>query len=144
MKSSDLAKLIDRFLNAILVGKLREIELLRFVVIAGMYSLVSYAVYLSLLKILSYPVSFTISYVVGILLSYYLNSKVVFGVKLNLKKFVVFPLIYIVRYFLNMFFLYFQIEILKFNKRISFIVAALILVPVTFILSRTVLRREVP
>ena len=61
--------------------KLTNKEFARFIVSGGLNTFVTYLIYLGLLFILDYRVSYTISYIFGIFISYWLNVKFVFHEK---------------------------------------------------------------
>src|SRR5208337_4936970 len=90
MTRTKIDRLLDSTIRFKALNKLFKMELVRFIIIAGIYSAISFLVYVALLKFLPYLVAFTISYLTGILLSYYANSRMVFRVALHWKKLLIF------------------------------------------------------
>lgn len=115
-------------------------ELVAFVLVGGVNTLLTYGIYLALLRVVSYPVAFTGSYVTGIFLSYYLNARFVFREPVRLSKALQYPVVYVVQYLLGVGLLYLFVEQLHFNKAIAPLAIVLITVPCTFVLSRYVIR----
>jgi len=110
----------------------------KFIISGGLNTIATYLVYLLLLTITNYQISYTVSYIAGIILSYYLNKKFVFKTKNSLKTFLIYPLVYLSQYLLGFFLTWFWIEILKLNPIYSPIIVVALSLPVTFLLSRFV------
>ena len=115
-------------------------EFIRFVLFGGVNTLLGYLIYVVLLLFLNYKVSFTITYVSSIFISYYLNSKFVFYRKISLKKGLIYPSVYLVQYLTCMLLLHIFVEIINLSKFIAPILAVLLTVPVTFFLSRFIIK----
>jgi len=118
-------------------------EFIRFVFFGGVNTLLGYLIYVILLIFLNYKVSFTITYVSSIVISYYLNSKFVFYRKVTLKKGLMYPSVYLIQYLTCMLLLHIFVEILNLSKFIAPILAVLLTVPVTFFLSRSIIKGQV-
>lgn len=117
-------------------------EFIRFVLFGGVNTLLGYLIYVILLIFLNYKVSFTITYVSSIFISYYLNSKFVFYRKASLKKGLLYPSVYLIQYLTCMLLLHIFVEILNLSKFIAPILAVLLTVPVTFFLSRSIIKGQ--
>ena len=117
-------------------------EFIRFVLFGGVNTLLGYLIYVILLIFLNYKVSFTITYVSSIFISYYLNSKFVFCRKVSLKKGLMYPSVYLIQYLICMLLLHIFVEILNLSKFIAPILAVLLTVPVTFFLSRSIIKGQ--
>ena len=118
-------------------------EFIRFIIIGCVNTLSSYMVYLIGLMFFSYIISYTIAYVIGILISYYLNSTFVFRSKISMSKLVQFPLVYLVQYFFGVAILYVCVNAFYLNKAIAAIIVVIFSLPITFLLSRYILKRGV-
>ncbi len=114
-------------------------QFIRFVGVGGINTIVTYLLYLLLLLAVNYTVSYTIAYVFGIGLSYWLNLKFVFQEKSSKKKIVLFPLVYLVQYLFGMLILYTAIDKLGISEKIAPILVVILAVPLTFILTKTIL-----
>ncbi len=117
-------------------------EFIRFVLFGGVNTLLGYLIYVILLIFLNYKASFTITYVSSIFISYYLNSKFVFYRKVSLKKGLMYPSVYLIQYLTCMLLLHIFVEILNLSKFIAPILAVLLTVPVTFFLSRSIIKGQ--
>lgn len=115
-------------------------EFIRFVFFGGVNTLLGYFIYVILLIFLSYKVSFTIAYVSSIFISYYLNSKFVFNREVSLKKALIYPSVYLIQYLTCMLLLHIFVEILNLSKFIAPILVVLLTVPITYFLSRFIIK----
>jgi putative flippase GtrA len=115
-------------------------EFVSFVFWGAVNSLTSYLVYAVLLRVLPYLAAYSIAYLTGILLSYFLNSRFVFKQELQLRKALKYPLVYVVQYVLGAASLYLLVHFLNMNKLLAPLVVMAMLVPITFLLSRTILK----
>jgi len=118
-------------------------EFSRFLIAGAVNTVASYAVYLLLLAILPYLVAYTIAYVVGIAISYLLLTRFVFRTQHRLATAVRFPLVYVAQYLMGSAVLTLLVETLTVRASIAAIVAIVASIPVTFLLSRFVLRTKV-
>ncbi|KPB76666.1 Uncharacterized protein AC505_3218 [Pseudomonas syringae pv. maculicola] len=108
----------------------------RFLMSGGFNTALTYGIYLVLLMFLSYKISYTISYVTGILLAYVLNRFFVFKSHQGLRSVVLLPLIYAIQYGLSLVILWCWVEKLQLDERLAPLAAIFLTLPVTFILSK--------
>ncbi|WP_339251667.1 GtrA family protein [Paenibacillus sp. FSL P2-0136] len=125
-----------------LLTKLLNREFLKFVVSGGINTLTTYLMYLLLLLFLNYSLSYTVSYVSGIFLSYYLNTVFVFKEKISIKKFLKFPIVYLIQYFINLLMLYILVEHLHLSTKIVPLIVVVVTIPVTFVLSKLIIKSK--
>lgn len=118
-------------------------EFLRFALIGGVNSAATYLLYLMLLLVLPYMAAYTISYAMGILISYLLNSLFVFRTPLMLKKAVQFPLIYFIQYTFGAVALFILVEVLTLDAKFAPLAVLAISLPVSFGLTRFVLKGRI-
>ena len=76
-------------------------ESVLFLVIGGINTLLNYAFYLACLLFFTYTVSFTISYVTGLVMAYCLNSLLVFKERMRMSSFLRYPIVYVVQYLIG-------------------------------------------
>lgn len=106
-------------------------------IISGVLNVTStYLIYLVLLIIVEYKIAYSISFMLGILLSFIMNQKYVFNADYSNKKLFYYPIIYIIQYSISIFLLIFIIEILKFPKEVAPFFIVIILVPFTYFLNK--------
>jgi len=119
---------------------------LRFVFWNGINTLLGYCVYALLLLALPYLIAYSAAYVFGIVLSFLVNSKLVFNRSLTWGNAAKYPLVYIVQYLLGVVSMYLLVQRIGLNKLIAPAVVVLITIPVTYFLTKAILhgKREHP
>lgn len=122
--------------------KLINKEFLRFLVSGGLNTLFTYLIYLLLLTLLDYRVAYTFSYIFGIFVSYGLNVRFVFRQKVTFKSFIQFPLVYLLQYLINLVLLYILVDHLHISKIIVPIISVLITIPISFLLSKIIIKTK--
>jgi putative flippase GtrA len=115
-------------------------EFSRFIFWGGVNTLCGYLVYALLLLFLQYLVAYTITYALGILVSYYLNSRFVFRREVGWRKAVQYPLVYLVQYLLGTGSLYLLVRVLRVNKLLAPVIVILLTVPLTYLMGRRIIR----
>ena len=130
---SDLPSLLMKYLNK---------SFFRFIFVGGIVTFTSYSVYLFLLNFIDYLYAYSCAFIIGIILSYLLNSLIVFKVSLSLKKLTLFPTVYLVQYLIGTFIIYVFVGRLQVDERLGPIIAIIISVPFTYALSKFILRPQ--
>ncbi len=116
----------------------------RFIIIGFFNTFSGYTIYLVLVNLFFNHInSYIISYIVGILISYFLNSSFVFKVQPKFSTFLVFPLVYIIQFILGFAGIYFLIDILAINKNIAPLIIIVFTLPIGFLLSRKVFKKGI-
>jgi len=119
------------------------VQFTRFLIAGAVNTAVSYAVYLLLLALLPYLAAYTISYLAGIAISYLLLTRFVFRTERRLATAVRFPLVYVAQYLTGTTVLTLLVEAWGVRASIAAIAAIVASIPVTFVLSRLVLRPKI-
>ena len=117
-------------------------QFVKFVGVGGVNTIITYLLYLLLLLVTNYTVSYTIAYIFGIGLSYWLNLKFVFQEKGTKKKIILFPLVYLVQYLFGILVLYVAIDKLNISEKIAPILVVILAIPLTFILTKKILTKD--
>lgn len=112
-------------------------RIVKFTISGAVTTAVTYLLYLILINYIDYKVTYIITYMIGIILSFFLNGKIVFKSKLTVKKFFLYPLIYIVQFAIGMVLLILLVDYLSVDKRIAPLVIVFITFPLTFIMNKT-------
>ena len=118
-----------------------SVEALRFLAVGATNTLATFVLYWLLLRIIAYPLAYTASFIAGIGISYLLNTLLVFNTKPGIRSALAFPLVYLAQYLVGL------VVLLIFSSRLvlpsahGVLVVAAITLPMTFLLSRFVLRR---
>lgn len=117
-------------------------EILKFIIVGGINTLNYYVVYLLLLKLLhiEYMISHITGFIVAFLISYYLNCYFVYRVKPTWRKFISFPITQIVNVSLQTVLLYVFVSWLNLPAEIAPFAGLIITIPITFILSKWILK----
>jgi putative flippase GtrA len=115
-------------------------QLARFLAVGALNTGLSYLVYLALLKWVSYRWAYSLSYAAGIVLSFVLNSLFVFRVPLRWRRLLPYPSVYLVQYLLGLGVVHVGVELLEWDERLMPVAVLVVTVPVSFVLTRWVLR----
>lgn len=113
---------------------------LRFLFAGVLNTLLSYVVYLALLRVLPYGWSYTLSYLAGIGLAYVLQRYVVFQRSGGRAALLWVTLIYVLQYLLGMASVWFWVSVLAWPAELALLLAVGLTVPVTYLLNRRVFR----
>jgi putative flippase GtrA len=114
-------------------------EFFRFILWGAVNTLAGYLIYVLLLLFLPYMVSYTVTYVIIVSMSYVLNAKFVFNERLAFKRAIKYPVVYVVQYLLGAASLYFLAAVLGVNKLVAPFLIVFVTIPVTFFLSRRII-----
>jgi putative flippase GtrA len=117
-----------------------EREFARFVGAGLANTAISYLLYLLLLRLLPYAVSYALAYAAGIAISYGLNSLFVFRQPVAVKKALRYPAVYACQYGLSAMLLWAAVDLLAVDPRVAPLLAVALSVPFVFLLSRRILR----
>ncbi|HCW7113968.1 TPA: flippase GtxA [Staphylococcus aureus] len=117
-------------------------EILKFIIVGGINTLNYYVVYLLLLKLLhiEYMISHITGFIVAFVISYYLNCYFVYRLKPTWRKFISFPITQIVNVSLQTVLLYVFVSWLNLPAEIAPFAGLIITIPITFILSKWILK----
>lgn len=115
-------------------------ELGRFLLVGATNTAVSFVLYLLLLEFMPYLYAYSISYGIGIVVSYILNSHFVFRQPLSLHKFLQFPIVYVMQYSLGVAILWLLIGQFGISPALAMIGVVVVTIPVTFVASRFILK----
>jgi putative flippase GtrA len=114
-------------------------EAARFVAVGALNTGITYLLYLALLRIVPYMVAYTVVFLIGIVISYCLNAKIVFRATMTAQSALTYPAVYLVQYVLGISLLYLLVSRFRVAKEIASLVVVAVSVPVTFVLSRIIL-----
>jgi putative flippase GtrA len=115
-------------------------EALRFLIAGAINTLVGYSIYFVLLPTVGYAWAYTAAYVAGIGLAYVLNTRFVFRVQRRVRGILLFPFVYVVQYLIGVVTLHVAIKNLGVSQELALLVSIAVTIPVTFLLSRFVLK----
>lgn len=116
-------------------------QLLRFIVVGGSNTVLTYGLYIVLLSWLGFQIAYTIAYGIGIIVSYFLNAKAVFRIQTSLPKLFLFSLVYMLQLGGGAVLMYVLVIKLRVPKELAPVAVLFVMVPSTFLLVRAVMRR---
>ena len=115
-------------------------EFVRFLVMGGANTIVAYAIYLMLLQWIRYEIAYTIGYAVGIAMAYVLSSSFVFRQPFRRRSAMRFPFVYVAQFLVSFVLLKVAVEWIGLPEWLALGFAVVATIPVTFVLSRWILR----
>lgn len=115
-------------------------EFLKFLISGGINTIATYGLYLLFLIVMEYKAAYSLSYIIGILFSYLLNTIFVFKEKVSLMKFIKFPVVYLVQYLINLGILLLLVEYINLPAEIVPIIVIFTTLPITYVLSKHIIK----
>ena len=115
-------------------------EVFRFLVGGTINTFAALAVYYVLQLFLHYQVAYALAWVFGVILSYRINVGYVFKTSHTPAKALAFPLVHVAQYIVGALLLYVLVEKLGAPQEIAPLAVAVLLVPMTFTLTRLIVR----
>lgn len=116
-------------------------DLIKFIIGGGINTAFTYGLYFGLQVIMPYQAAYAFAFTLGIVFSYWFNSRIVFTTPVSWKGFMTFPLVYLIQYVLSAILLGFFVEQIGINQLFAPLFVIIVTVPITFILTRWLLRR---
>jgi len=113
-------------------------QIFLFMLMGTLSTLVMLGLYMLLNMIVQYQIAYFLSYVVTVIVSYFLNTLFVFKKPISLRTFLQFPIVYIVQYIISALMLEVMVHI-GFSVTYAPVLIIILLLPLTFFLSRLVL-----
>lgn len=113
----------------------------KFLLAGGLNTLASLAIYWLLLEILDYRTAYTASYIIGIGLSYLLNTYFVFNTRPSAGTAIAYPAIYLIQYVAGIALLWLWVERLGLSAELGAMMVVVATLPITFVLTRFLLKR---
>lgn len=118
--------------------KWQDIKFVRFLLTGGINTIATYGLYLTLLNFLPYIWSYSICYVSGIVLAFFLNRFFVFKEHQGLKTVLFLPMIYVAQYAIGILIVWLWVRTLELPVILAPLAATLILIPFTYALSKLI------
>lgn len=117
---------------------------MRFTVVGFINTAVYYGLYLALRLVMPYLAAHLVATGIAMVGSFFLNTYWTFQTKPTWRKFAIFPLTNLTNYVVSTVGVVLLVEFARMDERIAPIVAALVAIPVTFLLSRKILLERDP
>lgn len=117
-----------------------ENEVFRYIVGGAANVLLTYSIYLLILSVMSYLIAYSVAYIAGIGIAYFLNSRYVFSRRPSVKTALQFPLVYPVQYALGIILLHTLVDVLGTSELYAPFAVVALTAPITFLLTRTIFK----
>ncbi|MDH6128704.1 GtrA family protein [Kitasatospora sp. GP82] len=114
-------------------------QLVRFGLVGVANTASFYLIYLALHPFLPYFAAFTIAFLLSMVGSFFMNTYFTYRTRPTWKKFLLFPLPNISNYLVQSFGVVALVQWLKLDSRIAPLVASVVAIPITFVLSKIIL-----
>ncbi len=115
-------------------------EKIKFLLIGGINTAITYLIYLGLLNVFGYTLAYAIAYVSGIVISYIGHTLVSFKDKIKLKSFIQYPAVYLAQFISSYVIIYVLINALGLSAKWAPLIAIILTIPLTFIMSKTIIK----
>ena len=112
----------------------------RFLVAGAANTLVGYALYLLFNLAFDYRVAYTLSFAIGIVISFVLNSLYVFRQPLRWKRLIVYPAVYLLQYVVGLGCVWLFVDVMHQSELLAPFLAVAVSLPLTFVATRFVLK----
>ncbi len=122
-----------------LIRQLWQVEFVRYVLAGGINTAITYAAYLLILPFIHRQVAYLLTYILGIVLSYALNTRLVFRQPLRWRSAVQFPAVSLLQYIVSALFLELFVA-LGMSAGLAGLVSILPTIPITFVISRWIIK----
>ncbi len=116
----------------------------RFLIAGATTTFITLGLYLLLLQILPYALAYSVVFVVGIGISYVLNSTFVFRATTSVRTLALFPLIYVVQYGVGLAVVTAWVDVLGLPEALASLAAIAVTIPLTYLLARLLFSGQQP
>jgi putative flippase GtrA len=99
-----------------------------------------YVMYLAFALVVDYRLAYTASYAIGVVLSYWINTRFVFRAPWSWRRLAAFPSVYAVQYLLGLALIWLFVAKLHLSEKIAPLLVIPLTIPVTFVFSRFVIK----
>ncbi|TMN21787.1 GtrA family protein [Lentibacillus cibarius] len=126
-----------------LIQTIQNRSFIRFVIVGCINTLNYYILYVLFMSLGGlYIISHSAAFIISMVGSFYLNCYFTYRTKPTFAKFFQFPLTYVVNYSVSTFSLFLLVDLLHFNEFLAPLIAAIIPIPFTYIISKIILEKE--
>lgn len=115
-------------------------EKIKFLLIGGANTVITYLIYLGLLKLLDYSIAYTVAYVSGMVISYFGHTLFSFNGKANFKSFIQYPLVYLVQFLVSYLIIYVLINALSVSEPLAPLISIILTIPLTFVMTKMIIK----
>lgn len=115
-------------------------EKIKFLLIGGANTVITYLIYLGLLKLLDYSIAYTVAYVSGMVISYFGHTFFSFNSEANFKSFIQYPLVYLVQFLVSYLIIHVLINALSVSEPLAPLISIILTIPLTFVMTKMIIK----
>ncbi|MEU0371125.1 GtrA family protein [Streptomyces sp. NPDC006283] len=116
-------------------------QMVRFALVGVVNTGTYYGLYLALLTVLPYVAAHVVAFVLSMIGSFFLTSYFTYRTRPTWRKFLLFPLTNAANFVVTTCGVYLLVDVLHFGSRYAPLIAAAAAIPITFVVSRTIMLR---
>jgi putative flippase GtrA len=116
-------------------------QMVRFALVGAVNTGTYYVCYLILLARLPYVVAHVVAFLLSMTGSFFLHSKFTYRVRPTVLKFLLFPLSNIANFLVTTGGVYLLVDVMRLSSHLAPLIAAVVAIPITFVLSRAIMLR---
>lgn len=132
---------LDTLLYSLSMKFLNE-EFLKFLIVGGFNTILTYILYLIAIIFISYQFAYVLSYCFGLLLVSILNVKFVYGHPISFKNGIKTISVYLMQFVVGFFLITIFVGFLGVDKRVAPVLIIIITIPFTFFANKFVLKKQ--
>lgn len=117
----------------------KNMRFMKYLAAGLLNTVLTYGLYLLLLNFLAYGFAYSISYVTGVVASYFLNSIFVFQARVSPRKFFLYPVVYVAHYAFSLLALIVLVRFFEMSEMVAPLVVIALGFPLTYVLTKIVL-----
>ncbi|MFF3244384.1 GtrA family protein [Streptomyces sp. NPDC002870] len=121
-----------------------RVQLVRFALVGVVNTGTYYGLYLALLTWLPYVAAHVVAFALSMVGSFFLTSYFTYRTRPTWRKFLLFPLTNAANFVVTTSGVYLLVDVLHFGSRYAPLIAAAAAIPITFVVSRTIMLRPEP
>lgn len=125
-----------------LLQRLISVRFFRFLLTGGLNTGLTFCIYLILLNFIPYMWSYSFSYMLGIIFSFFMSRYFVFNEHQGIKSALFYPLVYLAQYSLGIVIIWLWVTKLKLPEAIAPLIVVIISLPMTYVLTKLVFVRK--
>jgi putative flippase GtrA len=118
-----------------------QAQMVRFALVGAVNTGTYYGMYLVLLTWLPYVAAHVVAFLLSMVGSFFLTSYFTYRTRPTWRKFLLFPLTNVANFVVTTSGVYLLVDVLEFGSRYAPLIAAAAAIPVTFVVSRTIMLR---
>ena len=112
----------------------------RFLIAGAAHTAVGYALYLLFNLLMDYRIAYSLSFALGIVISFVLNSVYVFRQPLRWKRLIVYPAVYVLQYIVGLACIWVFVDVLQQSEALAPFLAVAVSLPLSYVATRHILK----